>query len=79
MKEQIVIQEKIQVWREFMVEVPDGMSKEEFVEHLKQTDPFANGYENDGFEYIDTETCLEAEYRSYDYELLGSYNIEEVE
>lgn len=79
-KECILIQERLSVWREYHVDVPDGMSKEEFVEHLKQNDPFADGYENDGFEYItDTETYLEAEYRTDDYDLLGSHKEEGVE
>jgi hypothetical protein len=74
MSKQILVQEKVEIWREFHLNVPNGMSKKEFVKHLKKTDPAANQYENEGLEYLnDTETSLEVEYYDKNYTILGKY------
>ena len=74
MSKQILVQEKVEIWREFHLNVPNGMSKKEFVEHLKKTDPAANHYENEGLEYLnDSETSLEVEYYDKNYTLLGKH------
>jgi len=80
MSEYITLQEKVILWREYDVNVPDGMTKEEFVAHLKKTDPVANNYENDGISTIDdTDTPLEVEYYDEDFNLIGRYKYESIE
>jgi hypothetical protein len=80
MRERILIQEKVMLWREYDVYVPDGMTKEEFVAHLKKTDPVANNYENDGiFTIDDTDTPLEVEYYDENGNQIDSYKYEGVE
>lgn len=74
MKEYIIIQTNIDTWQEYNVEVPDGMSKEEFVQHLMENDPDAGGFENTGIEYItDTEEPIAVEYHDMEMNLLGEH------
>ena len=76
MEETIMIEAKVTVWQQYMVKVPEGMSKEEFVKHLKETDPAANGYENEGIEYLDnTEETLIVEYFNVDEVIASGQDI----
>ncbi len=78
MEKRILIQERVDIWREFYLTVPEGMTEEEFVKKLKETDPAANNYENNGIEYIDgADTTIEVEYRTEDYILIDSHKIEQ--
>jgi hypothetical protein len=74
MNKKIIIQEKLTIWREFSVDVPNGMDEKEFIEQLKKTDPTANHYENNGVEYMDdTDEPIEVEYRKDDYTLINTH------
>ena len=73
MKEQIKIQTQVKVWQEYYVDVPDGMTKEEFIEKLKEeNDPSANHYENGGIETLfETEELIQIEYYDEDGKYIG--------
>ncbi len=67
MKEQIKIMAKTVLWQEYYVDIPDGKTKKEFINELKENDPAANYYENNGIEILfDTEEVLEVEYYDAD-------------
>ncbi len=77
----IKIHARVLVYQEYFVDVPEGMTKEEFIKHLKETDPAALNYENDGIEYIsDTEQVVEVDYFDNDEEFfddnIGSHECE---
>lgn len=76
MKEQIKIQAQVKVWQEYYVDVPDGMTKEEFIEKLKkENDPSANHYENGGIETLfETEKLIQVEYYDENDKYIGWYS-----
>ncbi len=76
MKERIKIMAKTISWQEYYVAVPDGKTKEEFINELKENDPPANHYENDGIEVLfETEEVIQVEYYNEDNELIDSIQI----
>lgn len=73
MKEQIRIMTQVIIWQEYYVDVPEGMTKEEYVKELIENDPSANHCENDGIDFLfDTEEVLKVEYYDED-KLINSY------
>ena len=77
-KQEIKIYAKVEVWQEYTVDVPNGMSKEKFVKELKEYDPGANYCENNGIETLfDTEKLIEVEYYDENEKLIDTFEIGE--
>lgn len=76
MSEEIRIQAKVSLWQEYIVKIPDGMTKEEFVKELKENDPGANHYENNGIDILfETEELIGVEYYDDDSNLIDSIKL----
>lgn len=68
--EEIIIDQKVVVWNRFRIQVPTGMTKEEFIDKLYEEDPRCNNQENSEFETLyDTEEVLQTEFFKSDSDL----------
>lgn len=63
MAEHIIVDQKVTIWNRFRIEVPKEMTKEEFIDHLYEEDPYCSDQENFDFEPLyGTEEVLKTEF-----------------